>query len=93
MERLKEIIGKAPSEMTKEELMERVRKERKRVSTALDAYSYSPPSKKKKTKKPKLAKSTKEMLAELGLTEEEFLAAKEDLGGGNEPFPSASENS
>lgn len=78
MERLVEIIGKAPSEMTKEELMESVKKERKRVSTALDAYAYSPPSKRKK-KKPKLAKSTKELLVELGLTEEEFLEAKKDL--------------
>lgn len=78
MRRLVEIIGKAPSEMTKEELMERVKKERKRVSSALDAYVYTPPSRKRK-KKPKLAKSTKELLVELGLTEEEFLEAKKDL--------------
>lgn len=78
MHRLRDIIGPAPSEMKKEELMERLSKERQRVVKALDNYAYKPQRKTKK-KKPKLAKSTKELLAELGLTEEEFVDARNEL--------------
>lgn len=78
MERLKRLIGPAPSECSQEELLERVRAERRRVATALDAYSYRPPSQRKPPKKPKVKKGIKEILAGLGLTEEEFLAAVEE---------------
>ncbi len=78
MHRLRDIIGPAPSEMNKEKLMERLTKERKRVAKALDNYTYKPQSKKKK-KKTKLAKGTKELLAGLGLTEEEFLEARNEI--------------
>ena len=77
MKRLKDIIGPAPSECTKEELLARLKKEHQRIETALDAYAYHAPS--KKPAKRKVAKTVRQLLEELGISEEEFLAAKKDL--------------
>ena len=77
MKRLAQLIGPAPSELSKEKLFERIRMERTRVSKALEAYSYRAPKKKKA--KPKIKKDIKTLLSDLGLTEEEFLDAKKDI--------------
>lgn len=83
MKHLKRIIGPAPSELSKDELLGRIKKERVRITTALDAYFYRAPSKTSKKKK-SVAKDVKSLLAEMGITEEEFLAAKKDLENNKE---------
>lgn len=79
MDRLKQIIGPAPSELSGEELLQRVKKERLRVSAALEAYSYRPAPKAAKAKKGKIGKSVQGLLLELGLSEEEFLDAAREV--------------
>lgn len=82
MKRLATIIGPAPSDCTKEELLARIKKERGRVERALDSYSYHPSS--RKPPKTKVAKTIQQILGELGISEEEFLAAKKDLEEGKD---------
>jgi len=78
MHRLTRIIGPAPSELSEGELLARIRVERERVSKTLQGY-MTKPQRAKKPAKGKTSKSMKMLLEELGLTEEEFLAAKRDL--------------
>lgn len=83
MERLKEVIGPAPSEMSDEALLARLAEERKRVGEALEGFFKNKgkakrkrkPAKKRKAKKP----SAEQLLLELGMTEEELLAARDEL--------------
>ena len=81
MERLKRIIGKAPSECSKEELLERVGKERKRVGETLERYLSKPwqPRKGRGKAPAKPTKTVAKLLEGLGLSEEEFLEAKREL--------------
>jgi len=80
MKRLREIIGPAPSEMSPEKFLERLRSERKRVSEVLQQFRRQPQKKKKKSqgarakkvKGPSLQESFLTKLKEKGLTLEEF---------------------
>jgi len=78
MERIVNIIGRAPSEISDEELFERLTKERERVVTSLQNYR---PAAKKATRKPSISTEKKKMdkllldaCKELGVTPEELLA-------------------
>ena len=83
MDRLKRIIGPAPSELTAEALVWKIEGEHRRVSGMLQAFRERPPKgarKKKAAPKPKAAKNKDLIKAaeELGLSVEEFIAlAKE----------------
>lgn len=79
MNRLTDIIGPAPSELSKEALLARLQTERKRVSLALDPSTYKKTKGKGKGKKGKRKKTAAEQLAALGMTEEEFLAARKEV--------------
>ena len=79
MDKLVKIIGPAPSEMSDEEFALRLRKERVRVTTALDEYSTKARASKPRAKaKPLLTaqeQKLKTALEELGMTPEEFVEA------------------
>jgi len=79
MDKLVKIIGPAPSEMTDEEFAIRLRKERVRVTTALEEYSYQAKTSKPRAKaKPLLSSQERKLktaLEELGMTPEEFVEA------------------
>ena len=77
MDRLKRIIGPAPSELTAEALVRKVEGEHRRVGGMLQAFRERPPkgARKKKAPKPKAVKN-KDLIAaaeELGLSVEEFI--------------------
>ena len=78
MDKLTKIIGPAPSEMSDEEFALRLRKERVRVTTALEKFSYAKVSKPRAKAKPLLTpqeQKLKTALEELGMTPEEFVEA------------------
>jgi len=74
MQTLVSIIGEAPSEVSEEVFLERLRKERLRVVTALDAFKYSPPAKKKAVGIAKKYSALEQQLKALGMTVDEFIA-------------------
>ena len=80
MDRLQEIIGKAPSELSSEEFLPRLKEERNRVRREMDNYLFTmAPSKAGKGRKPSQAKKAKQYdelrarLERLGLDPEEVL--------------------
>lgn len=92
MDRLKEIIGPAPSELTPEALVRKIEGEQRRTSSMLTAFREQPVKRKRKSgKPPKPRKATnkdlKETAAEMGMSVEEFIALakkqkeKEDAKG------------
>lgn len=83
MERLTSIIGPAPSELSHEALLARLRLERERIREALQAFreSTSPRQSRSKSPVPK-GDPLDRIAASLGMTKEEMVALiKEDQSG------------
>ena len=83
MEKLRKVIGPAPSEMADVELEEKLRKERFRVTSALENFKATPKksssSSSPKTKTTAVAKKVIQACKELGITVEEFLELRAEL--------------
>jgi len=79
------IIGKAPSELSKQELCERLTDEHKRVALVLEELRSTPTRsrrggpRKATLKETTYDKALKAMAQEAGMTPEEFMRAMEEL--------------
>lgn len=73
MERLVRLIGPAPSELSKEALIEKLKTERLRVTASLQAFRTTAPTQKKKEASPAKKKDPLETIAfQAGLSVEEL---------------------
>ena len=81
MDKLKRIIGPAPSEQTPEEFREKLRLERRRVAEALESYrTRAQPSRgTRKPKVPKIPEAIQRTLKELGVTLEEYKELRKEF--------------
>ena len=68
MDKLRTIIGPAPSEIPFEDLIKRLAPERERVRQALARFRASPPPRKKSSKKPKANAELSKLLKETGMS-------------------------
>lgn len=86
MDKLRRIIGPAPSEQTPEEFRERLRLERRRVAEALESYrTRAQPSRgAKKPKVPKIPEAIQRTLRELGVTLEEYKEIRKEFEAAKE---------
>jgi len=85
MQTLPTVIGPAPSELSHEAFLEKLRKERQRVKEALSSFrekkrlKVTEPKKKRATPKTKGVKMMQDLASSLGISEEELLTRMEKL--------------